>query len=65
MSNCPNCGAPIKSHQCEYCGTVFADPDKHAKIEHLRSEIVALQEKCIVTQLYYEALNAMRNYSKF
>lgn len=21
--SCPNCGAPIKSHKCEYCDTVF------------------------------------------
>ena len=23
--NCPNCGAPIQSTQCPYCGTVFYD----------------------------------------
>lgn len=23
--NCPNCGAPIDSEKCEYCGTVFID----------------------------------------
>lgn len=23
--NCPNCGAPIDSTQCPYCGTVFYD----------------------------------------
>ena len=23
--NCPNCGAPIESTQCPYCGTVFYD----------------------------------------
>jgi len=23
--NCPNCGAPITSSKCEYCGTVFHD----------------------------------------
>lgn len=21
--NCPNCGAPVRSGECEYCGTVF------------------------------------------
>ena len=26
MTNCPNCGAPITSHQCEYCGTIFNMP---------------------------------------
>ncbi len=23
--NCPNCGAPIASEQCPYCGTLFYD----------------------------------------
>lgn len=23
--NCPNCGQPITSEKCEYCGTVFYD----------------------------------------
>lgn len=22
-TNCPNCGAPITSYKCEYCGTRF------------------------------------------
>lgn len=25
MINCPNCGAPIESHKCQYCGTVIFD----------------------------------------
>ena len=23
--NCPNCGAPISSEKCQYCGTLFYD----------------------------------------
>lgn len=23
--NCPNCGAPIRGIECEYCGTMFYD----------------------------------------
>lgn len=23
MSNCPNCGAPIRGLECKYCGTSF------------------------------------------
>lgn len=23
MTNCPNCGAPLKGNRCEYCGTRF------------------------------------------
>lgn len=25
MTNCPNCGAPLISHKCEYCGAVIFD----------------------------------------
>lgn len=25
LKNCPNCGAPIGSERCPYCGTVFVD----------------------------------------
>ena len=24
-TNCPNCGAPIESERCPYCGTMFID----------------------------------------
>ena len=24
-ANCPNCGAPIESERCPYCGTMFID----------------------------------------
>lgn len=26
-TNCPNCGAPIKTGKCPYCGTIFVDPN--------------------------------------
>ena len=25
LLNCPNCGAPIRGAECEYCGTLFYD----------------------------------------
>lgn len=25
VTNCPNCGAPVESNQCEYCGTYIFD----------------------------------------
>lgn len=24
MTNCKNCGAPLKDNQCEYCGTIHS-----------------------------------------
>ena len=26
-TNCPNCGAPIKTGKCPYCGTTFVEPN--------------------------------------
>lgn len=35
MTNCPNCGAPIKSFgRCEYCGTVIHHPLQFLSIRH-------------------------------
>lgn len=43
QTNCPNCGAPITSHKCEYCGTVF-DQDKEEQIlQHEKDELLQKQ----------------------
>lgn len=37
-TNCPNCGAPITSYRCEYCGTKFESPlenELKTRIEYL------------------------------
>lgn len=66
MSNCPNCGAPIISAKCEYCGTVH-DAVKHkANIEEIKKlyEASVLTANQIRTEmLYSEALKAMRGYA--
>lgn len=33
--NCPNCGAPITSYICEYCGTEFEKPKKKLSDEEM------------------------------
>ena len=47
--NCPNCGAPVKSHTCEYCGTVL-DP---IAMEKERNELSSLETrlKCLQIQV--------------
>lgn len=44
--NCPNCGAPISSAKCPYCGTTFYDfttisdrSPTYIKIKHLNSVV--------------------------
>ena len=47
--NCPNCGAPIKSHTCEYCGTIL-DPIAMKKEQNELSSIET-RLKCLRAQL--------------
>lgn len=45
ICNCPNCGAPITSYICEYCGTEFEKPKKTLPDEENDSRLLNLQEK--------------------
>lgn len=47
--NCPNCGAPIKSIECPYCGTVlydfaalYTDRPTYVKLKHA-GQIITLR----------------------
>ena len=42
MYNCPNCGAPVRGKECEYCGTVFQQTDKLGQyyIEHYGKPVI-------------------------
>lgn len=33
LKSCPNCGAPIKGKECEYCGTHHAKKSEQVRIE--------------------------------
>ena len=46
MTNCPNCGAPIISSQCEYCGTRF--PNWTQELTETQ-ELVDLVDKGLIT----------------
>ena len=70
MTNCPNCGAPIVSYQCEYCGTVLnvcRKVENEKTILKLENELVALKtrqlyEQDILKELYEDTIRAMRSY---
>ena len=43
--NCPNCGAPISSYICEYCGTEFEKPKKKMPDEDMRESFANFVRK--------------------
>ena len=61
LTNCPNCGAPITSSKCEYCGTVFRDFDR--EIYMLKQDIVNLGSRMRAEDIYAAAIKAMMSYS--
>lgn len=50
--SCPNCGAPVKSHTCEYCGTIL-DPiaaknekyNQEWSLQREKSELIFLESR--------------------
>ena len=58
-TNCPNCGAVITGHTCEYCGTVFNSED----VSNIVSKMEILRQQMFTEKLYRSAIEAMRKYS--
>lgn len=58
MINCPNCGAPITSDKCEYCGTEF---HTQQKIDDLTIKVNYLANAKMREELYASAIAAMRS----
>lgn len=54
--NCPNCGAPITSEQCEYCGTLFYD---FANIELFKPSYIRLRvnDKLVIMKAMPTCIN--------
>ena len=69
MTNCPNCGAPVTAHICEYCGTTLSN--KHSSVdfdnkcnELLKAKTRRLIDSSQLTTIYEKAIRAMRRYGE-
>ena len=70
ICNCPNCGAPISSYICEYCGTEFEKPKKVLTDEEKRESFVEFARKQQLNQKQasqewqkQQILNTLNSYS--
>lgn len=70
ICNCPNCGAPISSYICEYCGTEFEKPKKVLTDEEKRESFVEFARKQQLNQIQasqewqkQQILNTLNTYS--
>jgi len=43
--NCPNCGAPVNSYICEYCGTELEKPKKKLSDDEMRESFAEFARK--------------------
>lgn len=55
MTNCKNCGAPLKTHKCDYCGTNFNKIDTKNNIGNQSIEY---------TEYIAQKLEEVLNYSE-
>lgn len=63
--NCPNCGAPRSSWKCEYCGTVFEEPETvtlYADNRALETVVRNLENQKMIEDLYRNVITAIRGY---
>lgn len=51
ICNCPNCGAPVNSYICEYCGTEFEKPKKKLSDEEARESFADFARKQRLAEL--------------
>lgn len=70
ICNCPNCGAPISSYICEYCGTEFEKPKKVLTDEEKRESFASFVREQKLAQMKAsqewqtrQILNTLNTYS--
>ena len=56
---CPNCGAPLHGHKCEYCDTEFVQASNNGVIE---MKLHLFDEQRRINDLYKSTIKALRHY---
>lgn len=56
LTNCKNCGAPLKLNKCEYCGTEYID-DYQRTLAQIRLEELQQQQKDLAFKIAQDKIN--------
>ena len=66
--NCPNCGAPLHSNKCEYCGSEFVEEqtrkETENEIELLKLQLTQAENNKFIIE-NYKKLNGNAFFEKF
>lgn len=66
--NCPNCGAPLHSNKCEYCGSEFIEEQVRKEIENeielLKLQLIQAENNNSIIE-NYKRLNGNAFFEKF
>lgn len=57
LTNCKNCGAPLKSNKCKYCGTEYIDEYQRA-LAQMQLEELQRQQRNLEFQMAQDIINA-------
>ena len=67
--NCPNCGAPLHSNKCEYCGSEFVEEQTIKEIENeielLKLQLIQAENNKFIIENYKRLNNAFFEKFKF
>lgn len=56
LTNCKNCGAPLRDMQCDYCGTDYRDPWERIRVK---------EQKIIISPRNTKTVAAMMDVNRF
>lgn len=61
LTNCINCGAPIKNGKCDYCGTEYDKKEKHIELilqekDRIKLKIYGIEKEFYIGEVEVEPI---------